>query len=111
MLYIPWSTWVIFITVELFVNLIGFCCNLRPYTVSPSSADTESPINPLVNVQVPAATEKAALYNLNFISCDCTEFQVLLFWDLNKTPRCGCLDTTLFEPLTSSSFIWAIQSL
>ena len=76
----------------------------------PSSAVNESPILSLTKVNVPDF-ENWALCNVNFKSSVWTGVQAVLFCDLNKLPKCGCSETILFVPLTSTSPIWEIHAL
>ena len=99
--YIPWSLCLICTTLLPSAITIGLASSLRPYTVVPLSSVTSSPIISLFNVTVPVVVLNVALCNLNFKSWDWTADHAVLFWDLNKEPMCGCLETKRFEPDTS----------
>ena len=111
--YIPWSLWFTFTLVTPFDIVIGFARSFCPYTDvdSPSSFVFASPIILLWSETVELPVVNAALYKVNFLSCDCIASHVLLFCDLNKEPRCGWDDITLFVPETSVSPICEIHIL
>ena len=104
--YIPWSSCLIFNVVEPLVMIKGFDFNLFTYTVFPISFVIAWPIGLFSSVTAPAAVVlNTAFLKVNLISSLWDAAHVLLFCDLNNTPRCGCLETILNPPISVSPIL------